>query len=157
MSKKLFFGLILSASGKMHLLPGFWRQNQKLVGIRSLRIRVEPRGPQFTFLYLVFSETAIQIIRNFEKIVIKKFLIAIKILFFWTNENKKTSGQLIFVHIFRKKHFEDKLENFMSEPRNATTTPLIRWPRLQIEKCQIIHFTWNDYFRVIPTEKHYEP
>jgi hypothetical protein len=41
-----------------------------------------------------------------------------------TNENKKISGQLIFVHSFRKKHFKDNLENFMPEPRNATTTPL---------------------------------
>jgi hypothetical protein len=36
----------------------------KLVWIRSLRIRAESQGPQFAFLYLVFSETAIQIIRN---------------------------------------------------------------------------------------------
>ena len=41
-----------------------------------------------------------------------------------TNENKKTSDQLIFVHIFRKKHFKDNLENFMSESLNATSTPL---------------------------------
>ena len=37
-----------------------------------------------------------------------------------TNENKKTSDQLIFVHIFRKKHFKTNLENFMSESLNAT-------------------------------------
>jgi hypothetical protein len=41
-----------------------------------------------------------------------------------TNENKKTSDQLIFVHIFRKKHFKTNLENFMSESLNATSTPL---------------------------------
>jgi len=41
-----------------------------------------------------------------------------------TIENKKTSYQLIFVHIFRKKHFKDNLENFMSESLNATSTPL---------------------------------
>jgi hypothetical protein len=41
-----------------------------------------------------------------------------------TNENKKTSYQLIFVHIFRKKQFKDNLENFMSESLNATSTPL---------------------------------
>ena len=41
-----------------------------------------------------------------------------------TIENKKTSYQLIFVHIFRKKHFKDNLENFMSESLNATNTPL---------------------------------
>ena len=41
-----------------------------------------------------------------------------------TNENKKISYQLIFVHIFRKKHFKDNLENFMSESLNATSTPL---------------------------------
>jgi hypothetical protein len=35
-----------------------------------------------------------------------------------TNENKKTV-QLIFVHIFRKKHFKNNLENFMSESLNA--------------------------------------
>ena len=40
-----------------------------------------------------------------------------------TNENKKTSDQLIFVHIFRKKHFKNNLENFMSESLNATSTP----------------------------------
>jgi hypothetical protein len=40
-----------------------------------------------------------------------------------TNENKKTSDQLIFVHIFRKKHFKTNLENFMSESLNATSTP----------------------------------
>jgi hypothetical protein len=40
------------------------------------------------------------------------------------NENKKTSDQLIFVHIFRKKHFKTNLENFMSESLNATSTPL---------------------------------
>ena len=45
--------------------------------------------------------------------------------FFTTNEIKKTSDQLIFVHIFRKKHFKDNFENFMSEPRNATTIPLM--------------------------------
>ena len=43
-----------------------------------------------------------------------------------TIENKKTSYQLIFVHIFRKKHFKDNLENFMSESLNATSTPLTR-------------------------------
>ena len=43
--------------------------------------------------------------------------------FFMTNENKKTSDQLIFVHIFRKKHFKTNLENFMSESLNATSTP----------------------------------
>ena len=41
-----------------------------------------------------------------------------------TNENKKTSDQLIFVRIFRKKHFKNNLENFMSESLNATSTPL---------------------------------
>ena len=41
-----------------------------------------------------------------------------------TNENKKTSYQLISVHIFRKKYFKDNLENFMSESLNATSTPL---------------------------------
>jgi hypothetical protein len=41
-----------------------------------------------------------------------------------TIENKKTSYQLIFVHIFRKKYFKDNLENFMSESLNATSTPL---------------------------------
>ena len=41
-----------------------------------------------------------------------------------TNENKKTSDQLIFVHIFRKKHFRTNLENSMSESLNATSTPL---------------------------------
>ena len=44
--------------------------------------------------------------------------------FFTTNEIKKTFNQLIFVHIFRKKHFKDYLENFMSESLNATSTPL---------------------------------
>jgi hypothetical protein len=46
-----------------------------------------------------------------------------------TNENKKTSNQLIFPHIFRNKQFKDNLENFMSvggsESPNATSTPLI--------------------------------
>ena len=42
-----------------------------------------------------------------------------------TNENKKTSDQLIFVHIFRKKHFKTNLENFMTESLNATSTPLM--------------------------------
>ena len=41
-----------------------------------------------------------------------------------TNENKKTFDQLIFVHIFRKKHFKTHLENFMFESLNATSTPL---------------------------------
>jgi hypothetical protein len=45
--------------------------------------------------------------------------------FFMTNEIKKTSYQLIFDHIFRKKHFKDNLENFMPESLNATSTPLI--------------------------------
>ena len=45
-----------------------------------------------------------------------------------TIENKKTSYQLIFVHIFRKKHFKDNLENFMSESLNATSTPLREYP-----------------------------
>ena len=40
-----------------------------------------------------------------------------------TNENKKTSDQLIFVYIFRKKHFNGNLENYMSESLNATSTP----------------------------------
>jgi hypothetical protein len=44
--------------------------------------------------------------------------------FFMTNENKKTSDQLIFVHIFRKTHFKTNLEYFMSESLNATSTPL---------------------------------
>jgi hypothetical protein len=44
-----------------------------------------------------------------------------------TNENKNISGELIFVHIFRKKHSKDNLESFMSEPRNATSTPLINF------------------------------
>jgi len=44
-----------------------------------------------------------------------------------TNENKKTSYQLIFVHIFRNKYFKDNLENFMSESLNATSTPLRGW------------------------------
>jgi hypothetical protein len=41
-----------------------------------------------------------------------------------TNENKKTSYQLIFVHILRKKQYKNNLENFMSESLNATSTPL---------------------------------
>jgi hypothetical protein len=92
----------------------------------SLRIRAEPQGPQFAFLYLVFLETAIQILRNFQNLKKRKkyFSNRDKNTFFMTNENKKTSYQLIFVHIFRKKHFKDNLENFMSESLNATSTPL---------------------------------
>jgi hypothetical protein len=41
-----------------------------------------------------------------------------------TNESKKTSDRLIFVHIIRKKHFKTYLENFMTESLNATNTPL---------------------------------
>jgi hypothetical protein len=43
-----------------------------------------------------------------------------------TNENKKTSYQLIFVHIFRNKHLKDNLENFMPESLNATSTSLLK-------------------------------
>ena len=37
--------------------------------------------------------------------------------------NKKTAHQLIFLRNFRKKHFKNNLENFMSESLNATSTP----------------------------------
>ena len=59
--------------------------------------------------------------------------IAIKKLFSnetTTIENKKTSYQLIFVNIFRKKYFKDNLENFMSESLNATSTPVITVKRV---------------------------
>jgi hypothetical protein len=44
-----------------------------------------------------------------------------------TNENKKTSYQLIFVRIFMKKHSKNNLENFITESQNATSTPLMRF------------------------------
>jgi hypothetical protein len=57
-----------------------------------------------------------------------------------TNENKKTSNQLIFVHIFRKKHFKTNLENFMSESLNATSTPLRGWLSLNEAQKKILNF-----------------
>jgi hypothetical protein len=55
--------------------------------------------------------------------VIQIILITIKIRFLVTKENKKTADQLLFVHISRKKHFDNNLENFMSSSINATSTP----------------------------------
>jgi hypothetical protein len=71
-------------------------------------------------------ETAIQILGNFQNLKNERniFTNRDKNTFFMTIENKKTSYQLIVVHIFGKKHFKDNLENFMSESLNATSTPL---------------------------------
>ena len=127
MSKKLFFGLILSASGKILLLPGFWRQKPKTGMYTILEdTRKAPSSTICIFVSRLFGNRDLnsQKFQKFEKNHTEYVQIAIKILFLWQMKIKKTSDQLIFVHIFRKKYFKTNLENFMSESLNATSTPL---------------------------------
>jgi hypothetical protein len=55
-----------------------------------------------------------------------------------TNENAKTSYQHMFVHIFRKKHFKENLENFMSESLNADLLLIVSYHFVRKAKSQPI-------------------
>jgi hypothetical protein len=63
-----------------------------------------------------------------------------------TNENIKTYDQLIFGHIFRKKHFKNNLKNFMSESLNATSTPLRFFKKICQNNPKFVNLWFNrDY------------
>ena len=67
-AKNCFLALFWVPRGKYYSSLDFDGRNLKLVCIQSLRIRAKPLVRQFAFLYLVFLETAIQILRNFKNL-----------------------------------------------------------------------------------------
>jgi hypothetical protein len=103
MSKKQFFDLILRVPGRMHLLPGLSRKKIKTGINESLKGRDRaPRSMNFVAWLFGNSDLISRKSQNLDKIDLNYFQISIKIIFLMTNENKKTSYRLIYVHIIIK-------------------------------------------------------